>query len=72
MSLLRLARRSAITAVRLPFAAAWDVISLGNMGEGASTARVLREHQDRKTLDDWSEAVERLAEIRQALHGSKR
>lgn len=63
MSLLRLLTRSAHTAVKLPFAMAWDVISLGNMGDGASTSKVLREHEQRKHLDDATEIVERMGEI---------
>lgn len=61
--MLNLLRRTAITAVKLPLAMAWDVASLGNMGEGASTARVLREHQDRKRLDDALEMVRRAREL---------
>lgn len=56
----RLLYRSAHTALRLPFAMAWDLISLGNMGDGSSTVRVLREHEARKTLDDTLEIVEQL------------
>ena len=63
MSLLRTIRRTANTAVKLPFAMAWDVISLGNMGDGASTSKVLREHEQRKQMDDVCEVLERLAEI---------
>lgn len=64
MSLLKTICRSANTAAKLPFALAWDVISLGNMGEGASTAKVLREHQARKQLDDWAEIVEYMKALR--------
>lgn len=53
--MLRLIKRSAETAVKLPFAMAWDVISLGNMGEGASTTKVLSEHQAKKKFDDYVE-----------------
>jgi hypothetical protein len=63
VSLFRTLRRSANTAVKLPFAMAWDVLSLGNMGDGASTSKVLREHCDRKCLDDATEICERLGEI---------
>lgn len=63
MSLFRTIRRSANTAVKLPFAMAWDVISLGNMGDGASTAKVLREHEGRKQIDDLIEVIERLHEL---------
>jgi hypothetical protein len=64
MSVFRTIRRSANTAVKLPFAMAWDVISLGNMGEGASTSKVLREHDGRKQVDDLIEVAERAAELR--------
>jgi len=39
--MFRLLRRTAETAVKLPFAVAWDFISLGNMGDGSSTGKVL-------------------------------
>lgn len=64
MALLRTLSRCAETAVKLPFAMAWDAISLGNMGDGASTSKVLREHQDRKQLDEYLEAFELLREFR--------
>lgn len=64
MSFGRLLQRSAITAVKLPFAMAWDLISLGNMGETASTAKVLREHQQRKHLHDLLELVDAIKEAR--------
>ena len=67
MSVFRIISRSAKTAVRLPFAMAWDVISLGNMGDGASTSRILREHQYRKQVDDMIEVAERAAELRAAM-----
>jgi hypothetical protein len=63
VSLFRTIRRSVNTAAKLPFAMAWDVISLGNMGDTASTTKVLREHRYRKELDDATEIVERLGEI---------
>ena len=66
MSIIRTIRRSANTALKLPFAMAWDVISLGNMGDTASTTKVLREHEARKQMDDLIEVAERIAEIRAA------
>lgn len=63
MSLLRTIKRCTNTAVRLPFAMAWDVISLGNMGDGASTAKVLREHEAIKEVDDWLDAADKLREL---------
>jgi hypothetical protein len=63
MSLLKTLSRSVNTAVKLPFAMTWDLMSLGNMGEGASTTKVLREHQARKHLDDVVEIVEKLKKV---------
>lgn len=71
MSLFRTIRRSVNTAARLPFAMAWDVLSLGNMGDGTSTTKVLREHQDRKHLDDCIDVAERVAELRRAINGDR-
>ena len=59
----RLLKRSAKTALKLPFAMAWDVISLGNMGDGASTQKVLREHQNQKCFDETIEAAEELKRL---------
>ena len=62
--MFKLLKRCTETAVKLPFAMAWDVISLGNMGDGASTSKVLREHETRKQLDEIEEAVEYIRRIR--------
>lgn len=59
-----LIKRSLTTAVKLPFSIAWDCISLGNMGEGSSTSRVLAEHKKRKQVD---EVLELLEDIRKRL-----
>ena len=64
MGLFNLLTRTVETAVKLPVAAAWDVISLGNMGEGSSTEQVLREHRARKTLDDYEEAADKIRKIK--------
>ena len=64
MSLFNLLTRTVETAVKLPVAAAWDVISLGNMGEGTSTGKVLREHEARKRLDEYKEISEAVRQIR--------
>ena len=64
MGLFNLLTRTVETAVKLPVAAAWDVISLGNMGEGSSTEKVLREHEARKKLDDYEEAADKIRKIR--------
>ena len=60
MSLFKTLARCANTAVKLPVAVAWDVVSLGNMGDGASTTKVLREHEQRKQLDDILEIIEKV------------
>ncbi|MEM9111669.1 MAG: hypothetical protein AAGC72_16835, partial [Planctomycetota bacterium] len=53
------------TAIKLPFAFAWDVATLGNMGERSSTERVLAEHQRRKFVDtlledgkEWKQLID--------------
>ncbi len=56
----RLLRRCLITATRLPVAAAWDAISLGNLGEGLSTTRVLYEHRRMVKLDALVDEAEAL------------
>ena len=61
--MFRLLKRITETAVKLPFAMAWDFISLGNMGDGTSTGKVLREHEAKKQLDDLTEIIERVREI---------
>ena len=58
-----LIKRSLTTAIKLPFSIAWDCISLGNMGEGSSTSRVLAEHQIQKSLDDVGEIAKNLRKI---------
>lgn len=61
--MFRLLKRTAETAIKLPFAMTWDVISLGNMGNGTSTSKILREHKAKKQLDDLTEIIERIHEI---------
>ena len=61
--MFNLLKRSAETAVKLPFAMAWDLVSLGNMGDGASTTKVLREHEAKKRVDDFEEAIEKISKI---------
>jgi hypothetical protein len=60
MTTTDLLKRSVATAIKLPAAIAWDCLSLGNMGEGASTSKVLREHQQRKELDEVLDLARRL------------
>jgi len=50
--MINLIKRCSKTALKLPFSVAWDVISLGNMGEGASTAKVLAEHKREKQIEE--------------------
>lgn len=61
--MLKLLKRSTETALKLPFAMAWDVISLGNMGDGASTTRVLCEHQAKKQLDDLVDVLDKVRSL---------
>ena len=61
--MFNLLKRTTETAVKLPFAMAWDLISLGNMGDGSSTRKVLREHEAKKQLDDLTAIIERVREI---------
>ena len=68
MSIFRTIKRSVNTAARLPFAMAWDVLSLGNMGDGASTTKILREHEQRKQVDDCLELLEDLAAAARTTH----
>ena len=63
MKLLSTFARCAETAVKLPIAAMWDVVSLGNMGDGASTTKVLREHQQQKQVDELVETLETLKDL---------
>jgi hypothetical protein len=60
--MIKMLKRCAETAVKLPFSVAWDCISLGNMGEGSSTGKVLEEHEARKKLDDILEIIEKVKE----------
>ena len=52
--------RNLKNAIKLPFAMAWDCISLGNMGEGTSTGKVIREHEAEKQIDDVLEIAKKL------------
>ena len=61
--MFKLLKRSATTAIKLPFAMAWDVISLGNMGDGDSTSKVLREHRGRKQYDETIEVLNDIKKI---------
>ena len=62
--MIRFIARNITTAVKLPFAMVWDVISLGNMGEGASTGKVVDEHRRQARAD---RALDDIEEIRKAL-----
>lgn len=63
MSLFRTLKRCTETAIKLPVAATWDLISLGNMGDTASITKVLREHQQKKQIDDLLDIVDVIKEI---------
>ncbi len=61
--MLKFLTRTIETAVKLPIAAAWDVISLGNMGDGSSTEKVLREHRSKKRMDDFEDQLDQIKRI---------
>jgi hypothetical protein len=63
-----LVKRSAVTALKLPFAVVWDCISLGNMGEGASTTKVLRDHKCQREIDEALELAKRLQQNTELTH----
>jgi len=64
MKLFKTLARCTETALKLPVAAAWDVISLGNMGDGSSTSKVLREHQQQKQVDEFIEILKELKDTK--------
>ena len=64
--MIKLLKRVTETAVKLPVAAAWDCISLGNMGEGSSVAKVLREHESKKRMDDVVDLAEAVKKVERA------
>ncbi len=61
--MIRLLKRCAATAVKLPIAAAWDAVSLCNVAEGSSTMKVLRDHERRAEKDELLDDLEELARI---------
>ena len=52
MRIFKLLERSIITGIKIPVAVTWDIISLGNMGDGSSTEKVIREHEKMKREDE--------------------
>jgi len=69
--MINLLKRCAVTAIKLPFSVAWDIASLGNMGEGASTSKVLAEHEAQKSLDSVGEIATELGKIAKILRDSQ-
>ena len=61
--MFRFLKRTAETTIKLPFAVVWDIASLGNMGEGSSTVKVIQEHKDKKQVDDVLEIIKQLCEM---------
>ena len=61
--MIDLIKRCAVTALKLPVAAAWDIISLGNMGEGASTSQVIQEHQQQAEYDECLKVLSDLKKL---------
>ncbi len=59
----KLLSRTLKTAVRLPFAIAWDVVTLGNLGGDTATGQIVEEHREAKEVDDFQDL---LNEIREA------
>jgi hypothetical protein len=62
MIMTNLIKRSLTTALKLPFSIAWDCVSLGNMGEGSSTSKVLAEHKREKQVDEILELLKRIGD----------
>lgn len=44
--------------IKLPFAAVWYLISLGNRDEGTSTGRAVQEHYNQKSFDEQLDRIE--------------
>lgn len=61
--MIRLITRCTKTALKLPVAIAWDCLSLGNMGEGTSTGKILREHNRQKRIDDIIQLAQDLRKL---------
>ena len=61
--MIDLLKRCAVTAIKLPVAAAWDIISLGNMGEGSSTSQVITEHQNQADYDECLKVMRDLKKL---------
>jgi hypothetical protein len=51
------------TALKLPFAAAWDVISLGNMGDGLSTEKVLDDYEENQQIEKAAKIAKILKDL---------
>ena len=66
--MFKLFKRSLTTAAKLPFAVAWDCVSLGNMGEGSSTSAALQEHKAQKSLDNMGEIAKQLSIIAKIIN----
>ncbi len=60
MSVLRLLKRATETALKLPLAATWDVLTLGNFGEATSTGKVIREHERQKRRDEAADLLDEM------------
>jgi hypothetical protein len=61
--MIDLLKRCAVTAIKLPAAVTWDIISLGNMGEGSSTSEVLQQHQAQADYDDCLKVMRDMKKI---------
>jgi hypothetical protein len=63
----RFLRRCATTALKVPIALAWDAVTLGNYGDGSSTARVVRDHQRQRQADETLDLMEDLCDLARRL-----
>jgi hypothetical protein len=63
--------RAIKTGIKLPFAATWDLISLGNMGEESSTMNVIDEHRRQKRFDDDIDNLEKVFEIAKKIKDTR-
>jgi hypothetical protein len=61
--MIRFLKRNITTALKLPVAAAWDAVSLGNFGDGSSTMKVVEEHQRQKNKDEVMDLLSDIADL---------
>lgn len=63
MRLMRLLGRCTVTAVKLPFALAWDAVRMpviASDGEQASSvAKTIKDHREMKAQDDYRDRMDK-------------